>query len=203
MRKLTASATLCVGLTLLATQAEAQHKTHSGVVHTQAEAQHKTHSGVVHTQREYVRLAEVCAFGFWCDTGILDSNNPATPPPLVTPKAKLAHGIDRSQFRPEIASYPELVVKMTHMVFGEVGRYAPLPVKIIQLETAFNRAQARAQTLAHVLLSVKEAPTTAITPSKPILRPQSRHRRKSRRSRRPSSLRYSTARTCPTLVMVR
>jgi hypothetical protein len=88
----------------------------------------------------------------------LDSNNPATPPPLVTPKAKLAHGIDRSQFRPEIASYPELVVKMTHMVFGEVGRYAPLPVKIIQLETAFNRAQARAQTLAHVLLSVKESP---------------------------------------------
>jgi hypothetical protein len=47
---------------------------------------------------------------------------------------------------------------MTHMVFGEVGRYAPLPVKIIQLETAFNRAQARAQTLAHVLLSVKESP---------------------------------------------
>ena len=144
MRKLTASATLCVGLTLLATR--------------QAEAQHKTHSGVVHTQREYVRLAEVCAFGFWCDTGILDSNNPATPPPLVSPKAKLAHGIDRSQFRPEIASYPELVVKMTHMVFGEVGRYAPLPVKIIQLETAFNRAHARAQTLAHVLLSVKESP---------------------------------------------
>ena len=90
MRKLTASATLCVGLTLLATQAEAQHKTHSGVVpytggrHStkpilelfipRREAQHKTHSGVVHT--EYVRLAEVCAFGFWCDTGILDSNNP-------------------------------------------------------------------------------------------------------------------------------
>ena len=112
MRKLTASATLCVGLTLLATQAEAQHKTHSGGVHTQAELQHKTrsevahtqaelqhktrsevahtqaelqhktrsevahtqaelhkiHSGVVHTQREYVRLAEVCAFEFWCDT---------------------------------------------------------------------------------------------------------------------------------------
>jgi len=129
-----------------------------GRSYTGAEAQHKTHSGVVHTQREYVRLAEVCAFGFWCDTGILDSNNPATPPPLVTPKAKLAHGIDRSQFRPEIASYPELVVKMTHMVFGEVGRYAPLPVKIIQLETAFNRAHARAQTLAHVLLSVKESP---------------------------------------------
>ncbi len=202
MKKLTASATLCVGLTLLAPQAEAQHKTHSGVVHTQleaqnkthsavvhpqakaqdkthsgvvhpqakaqdkihsavvhppAEAQDKTHSGGVHPQREYVRLAEICAFGFWCDTSILNSNNPTPPRPLVTPKAKLAGGIDRSQFRPEIASYPELVAKMTHMVFGEVGRYAPLPVKIIQLETAFNRAQARAQTLAHVLLSVKES----------------------------------------------
>jgi len=89
----------------------------------------------------------------------LNSNNPAPPRPLVTPKAKLARGIDRSQFRPEIASDPELVVKMTHMVFGEVGRHAPLPVKIIQLETAFNRAQARGQTLAHVLLSVKESPS--------------------------------------------
>jgi len=144
MNKLTASATLCVGLTLLATQAEAQHK---------------THSAVVHAQREYVRLAEVCAFGFWCDTGILNSSNPAPPQPLVTPKAKLAQGIDRSQFRPEIAGDPELVVKMTHMVFGEVGRHAPLPVKIIQLETAFNRAQARGQSLAHVLLSVQESPS--------------------------------------------
>ena len=89
----------------------------------------------------------------------MNSNNPAPPRPLVTPKAKLARGIDRSQFRPEIASDPELVVKMTHMVFGEVGRQAPLPVKIIQLETAFNRAQARGQTLAHVLLSVKESPS--------------------------------------------
>ena len=143
MNKLTASAAFCAGLTLLATQAEAQHK---------------THSGVVHTQREYVRVAEVCAFGFWCDAGILSRNNPAPPRPLVTPKAKLAHGIDRSRFGPEIASHPELVVKMTHMVFGEVGRQAPLPVKIIQLETAFNRAQARGQTLEHVLLSVKESP---------------------------------------------
>ena len=144
MNRLTASATFCVGLTLLATQAEAHRK---------------NHSGVANTQPEYVRLAEVCAFGFWCDTGILNSNNSAPPRPLVTPKAKLAHGIDRSQFRPEIASHPELVVKMTHMVFGEVGRDAPLPVKIIQLETAFNRAQARGQTLALVLLSVKESPS--------------------------------------------
>ena len=141
MNQLTASATLCVGLTLIAPPAEAHRK---------------ARSEIAQTQREYVRLAEVCAFGFWCDTGILNSNNPAPPRPLVTPKAKLAHGIDRGQFRPEIASHPELIVKMTHMVFGEVGRYAPPPVKIIQLETAFNRAQARGQTLEHVLLSVKE-----------------------------------------------
>ena len=145
MKKLAASGTFCVGSSLLATQAEANHKLHSGVVHIQG---------------GYVRLAEVvCAFGFWCDMGILDSNNRAPPRPLVSPKAELAHGIDRSPFRPEIASHPELVVRMTHMVFGEVGRHAPLPVKIIQLETAFNRAQARGQTLAHVLLSVKESPS--------------------------------------------
>jgi hypothetical protein len=145
MKKLTAAATLCLGLSLLATQAEAHHKPHSGVIHIQV---------------GYVRLSDViCAFGYWCDTGILNNNNPAPPRPLVSPKAELTHGIDRSQFRPEITSHPELVVKMTHMVFGEVGRHAPLPVKIIQLETAFNRAQARGQTLAHVLLSVKESPS--------------------------------------------
>ncbi len=141
--KFTVSATFCVGLSLLAIQANARYR---------------FHAVVTHAQPEYVRLAEVCAFGFWCDTGILNSSNPAPQRPLVTPKAKLVRGIDRSQFRLEIASHPELVDKMTHMVFGEVGRQAPLPVKIIQLETAFNRAQARGQTLAHVLLSVKESP---------------------------------------------
>jgi hypothetical protein len=120
--------------------------------------------------------------------GILNSRNPAPLRPLVTPKAKLGRGIDRSQFRPEIASDPELVVKMTHMVFGEVGRDAPLPVKIIQLETAFNRAQTRGQTLAHVLLSVKESPAMATTRLIPIVRPRNRRPRKSRRLRRPCSL---------------
>jgi hypothetical protein len=142
--KFTVSAMFCFGLSLLAIQADARYR---------------SRSTVAHAQPEYVRLAEVCAFGFWCDTGILNSSNPAPQRPLVTPKAKLVHGIDRSQFAAEIASHPELVVKMTHMVFGEVGRNAPLPVKIIQLETAFNRAQARGQTLAHVLLSVKESPS--------------------------------------------
>ena len=137
--KFTVSAMVCFGLLLLAIQADARYR---------------SRSAVAHAQPEYVRLAEVCAFGFWCDTGILNSSNPAPQRPLVTPKAKLVHGIDRSQFAAEIASHPELVVKMTHMVFGEVGRNAPLPVKIIQLETAFNRALARGQSLAHVLLSV-------------------------------------------------
>src|SRR5215467_3823275 len=144
MIKYIAPATLCVGLLLLAVQAQAGHK---------------SYSGVVRAQPEYVRLSEVCAFGFWCETGILSSSGPAPSRPLVTPKAKLVRGIDRNQFRPEIVSHPDLVVKMSHMVFGEVGRQAPLPVKIIQLETAFNRAQARGQTLAHVLLSVKESPS--------------------------------------------
>jgi hypothetical protein len=144
MNKLIASVTLCIGLTVLTTQADAGQRAYRA-------------------QGQYVRLAEVCAFGFWCETGMFNNDNnnnnsPAAPKPLVTPKAKLARGIDRSQFRIEIASEPELITKMTHMVFGEVGREAPLPVKIIQLETAFNRAQARGQTLAHVLLSVKESP---------------------------------------------
>jgi hypothetical protein len=144
MNKLIALASFCAGLTLFTVQAAAQHG---------------THSGVARSKREFVRLAEVCAFGFWCESGIFDGES--TPPrrPLVTPKAKLARGIDRDQFRAEIASHPDLVVKMTHMVFGEVGKQAPLPVKIIQLETAFNRAQARGQTLDHVLLSVKESPS--------------------------------------------
>jgi hypothetical protein len=123
MKKLSALASLSVGLMLLATQAEAEHQ---------------NLSTVVHAQRDYVRLVEVCALGFWCDTGILNSNEPAAARPLVAPKAKLTHGIDRTLFRPEIANHPDLVVKMTHMVFGEVGRNAPLPVKVIQLETALH-----------------------------------------------------------------
>ena len=144
MVRFIALATFCVGLSVVAIQADARYR---------------TRSAVAQARPEYVRLAEVCAFGFWCDTGILNSSNPVPQRPLVTPKAKLVHGIDRSQFGPEIASHPELVVRMTHMVFGEIGRDAPLPVKIIQLETAFNRAQARGQPLAHVLLSVKESPS--------------------------------------------
>jgi hypothetical protein len=142
MNRLIASATLCVGLALVTTHADAGYRAYR-------------------SQSQYVRLNEVCAFSFWCEGGVFNNNaNTAqvAPRPLVTPKAKLARGIDRRDFRIEIAGAPELIKKMTHMVFGEVGREAPLPVKIIQLETAFNRAQARGQTLSHVLLSVKESP---------------------------------------------
>jgi hypothetical protein len=143
MSKLAASAMFCAGLMLFTAQAHAQHRVHSKVAAARG---------------EFVRLTEVCAFGFWCGGGMLNDDGPAPSRPLVAPKAKLARGIDRDRFRVEIAKDPELIEKMTHMVFGEVGRQAPLPVKIIQLETAFNRAQARGQTLAHVLLSVKESP---------------------------------------------
>lgn len=94
-----------------------------------------------------------CAFGHWCAPGMFNA-----PQPPVAPRAKLAHGIDRTQFLPELAAHLELIGKMTHMVFGEVGRDAPRKVKIVQLETAFNRAQARGQSLAHALLSVTEDP---------------------------------------------
>lgn len=94
-----------------------------------------------------------CAFGYWCAPGMFNASQPP-----VAPRAKLAHGIDRTQFLPELAAHPELIGKMAHMVFGEVGRDAPRKVKIVQLETAFNRAQARGQSLAHVLLSVTEDP---------------------------------------------
>jgi hypothetical protein len=65
-------------------------------------------------------------------------------------------GIDRRQFAQELGD-PALVKKAADMVKGEVGWNAPLGTKIVQLETAFNRAMARGQSLAHVLLSTSEA----------------------------------------------
>jgi hypothetical protein len=101
--------------------------------------------------RAATRAADLtCAIGHWCASDMFRG------PPPVAPHAKLADGIDRTQFLPELSAHPELISKMTHMVFGEVGRDAPLKVKIVQLESAFNRAQARGQSLAHVLLSVTE-----------------------------------------------
>lgn len=105
-----------------------------------------------------VRPGQICAFGIFCLPNIFDLPAAEAAPPPVSPKAKIAHPIDRSRFAQEIVDHPELIQKMAWMVNGEVGRHAPTPVRIVQLETAFNRAQARGETLAHVLLSVKESP---------------------------------------------
>jgi hypothetical protein len=64
-------------------------------------------------------------------------------------------GIDRRQFLDELKK-PAIVRKLADMVKGEVGSSAPHDTKLVQLETAFNRAMARGQSLAHVLLSKSE-----------------------------------------------
>jgi len=101
-----------------------------------------------------------CALGYSCNLGIFNAPEPAAPgaQPMINPHAKLQHGIDRSQFRKELSDHPELITKMSWMVNGEIGRNAPLDAKIVQLETLFNRAQTRGQSLARNLLSVTEDP---------------------------------------------
>jgi len=64
-------------------------------------------------------------------------------------------GIDRRQFAQELAD-PAIVKRAADMVKGEVGWNAPIDTKLVQLETAFNRAMARGQSLRHVLLSTSE-----------------------------------------------
>jgi hypothetical protein len=66
-------------------------------------------------------------------------------------------GIDRRQFAQELSD-PAIVKKMADMVKGEVGWNAPNDTKIVQLETVFNRAMARGQSLRRVLLSTSEDP---------------------------------------------
>jgi hypothetical protein len=66
-------------------------------------------------------------------------------------------GIDRRQFAQELAD-PAIVKKAADMVKGEVGWNAPIDTKLVQLETAFNRAMARGQPLTRVLLSTSEDP---------------------------------------------
>jgi hypothetical protein len=66
--------------------------------------------------------------------------------------------IDRSHFLAELDSNPGLITKMASMVYGEVGRTAPRETQMAQLESAFNRAQQRGQSVSHVLLSVAEDP---------------------------------------------
>jgi hypothetical protein len=70
--------------------------------------------------------------------------------------ASVANGIDRTQFMGELNSNPALVKKSADMVKGEVGWGAPHNTKLVQLETAFNRAMARGHSLAQALLSTSE-----------------------------------------------
>jgi hypothetical protein len=65
------------------------------------------------------------------------------------------NGIDRRQFLDELKN-PAIVKKSADMVKGEVGWSAPHNTKIVQLETAFNRAMARGHSLAQALLSTSE-----------------------------------------------
>jgi hypothetical protein len=65
------------------------------------------------------------------------------------------NGIDRRQFLDELKD-PAIVKKLADMVKGEVGWSAPHDTKIVQLETAFNRAMARGHSLAQALLSTSE-----------------------------------------------
>lgn len=74
---------------------------------------------------------------------------------LPAPPAPNPNGIDRSQFRSELEQNPALVQRMADMVKGEVGFNDPKKATI-QLETAFNRAQARGIPLDQALLSVAD-----------------------------------------------
>jgi hypothetical protein len=65
------------------------------------------------------------------------------------------NGIDRRQFLDELKN-PAIVRKLADMAKGEVGWSAPHDTKIVQLETAFNRAMARGHSLAQALLSTSE-----------------------------------------------
>lgn len=66
-----------------------------------------------------------------------------------------SNGIDRRQFLDELKN-PTIVKKLADMVKGEVGWSAPHDTKIVQLETAFNRAMTRGHSLAQALLSTSE-----------------------------------------------
>jgi hypothetical protein len=57
---------------------------------------------------------------------------------------------DRSRFAEEIKQNPELAARLQTIVQGEVGHGASQARKLVQLETIFNRAAARGQSLAQV-----------------------------------------------------
>lgn len=70
----------------------------------------------------------------------------------------MASIIDRSRFLDELAKNPDLISKMASMVKGEVGLGKDRIQEIIQLESAFNRAQIRNHSLDQALWSTKEQP---------------------------------------------
>lgn len=57
---------------------------------------------------------------------------------------------DRSIFYEELKRNPALITRLNTIVNGEVGHNAPLDRKLVQLETVFNRAAARGQTIEKV-----------------------------------------------------
>jgi hypothetical protein len=69
----------------------------------------------------------------------------------------IANGIDRRQFLGELKQNPAVIKKSADMVKGEVGWSAPHDTKVVQLETAFNRAMTRGHSLAQALWSTSEA----------------------------------------------
>lgn len=58
--------------------------------------------------------------------------------------------VDRRAFQSQVND--QTAYQLAWMINGEVGRQAPLRAKIVQGETAFNRAQMRNQPLTHVLM---------------------------------------------------
>jgi hypothetical protein len=63
---------------------------------------------------------------------------------------------DRSRFAEEMRQDPELAARMQTIVQGEVGHKASRERQLVQLETIFNRAAARGQTLRQVTMGTAE-----------------------------------------------
>lgn len=80
-------------------------------------------------------------------------------------------GIDRSRFQAELDANPALVNRMASMVRGEVGLNRDPRLEKIQLESAFNRAQARGHSLEQSLLSVRDDPRRGYYASDTYRRP--------------------------------
>jgi hypothetical protein len=105
--------------------------------------------------RELADAADADVFGDGIpskSTGPILSDDGGTGAGTVT---GVENGIDRRQFLDELKS-PAIVKKSADMVKGEVGWSAPHDTKVVQLETAFNRAMARGHSLAQALLSTSE-----------------------------------------------